>query len=51
MAVEIREIVLTARVVEPAPAMTVRDSAAAQRVILETCLAEVNRLLERRAQR
>ena len=45
MAVEIREIVLTARVVEQAPATTVREPAAAQRVIIETCLAEVNRLL------
>ena len=51
MAVEIREIVLTARVVEAAPATTVRDPAAAQRVIIKMCLAEVSRLLERRAQR
>lgn len=51
MAVEIREIVLTARVVEPtAPAPAV-DRAAEQRLIIEACLSEVRRLLERRSER
>ena len=51
MAVEIREIVLTARVVEPAAPAPEVDRAVEQRALIEACLAEVRRFLERRSER
>lgn len=54
MAVEIREVVLTARVTErtPAAARVERDEAPiATRELIEACLAEVRLWLDRRTQR
>lgn len=54
MAVEIREVVLTARVTERAPAAQRgerEEATVATREIIEACLAEVRLWLDRRAQR
>jgi hypothetical protein len=51
MAVEIREIVLTARVTETPAAPEERAPVAAPRELVDACLAEVRRLLERRERR
>ena len=51
MSVEIREVVLTARVIERAPTTEPKEAAMPPREIIDACLAEVRELLERRAQR